>query len=182
MIQDSRRLECFLAKCSAALLVKLLHIFDLIKLRSDVTNIQGESCGPKHGTCVDGVGTHRGKGQRRRKTPAWRRKTTGAAERPAHGPDWTGARGGPDRRRSVRSSGQRESAHACANLRSPYGEGVPPSKAKGDWLSGRAPRSHRGGHWFDPSIAHQVRSHLSAHQDHDRGLSGGLRFRVDSGR
>src|ERR1700677_4943312 len=25
----------------------------------------------------------------------------------------------------------------------------------GDWLSGRAPRSHRGGHWFDPSIAHQ---------------------------
>jgi hypothetical protein len=27
----------------------------------------------------------------------------------------------------------------------------------GDWLSGRAPRSHRGGHWFDPSIAHQYR-------------------------
>jgi hypothetical protein len=27
----------------------------------------------------------------------------------------------------------------------------------GDWLSGRAPRSHRGGHWFDPSIAHQLR-------------------------
>jgi hypothetical protein len=27
----------------------------------------------------------------------------------------------------------------------------------GDWLSGRAPRSHRGGHWFDPSIAHSVR-------------------------
>ncbi len=26
----------------------------------------------------------------------------------------------------------------------------------GDWLSGRAPRSHRGGHWFDPSIAHQL--------------------------
>ena len=26
--------------------------------------------------------------------------------------------------------------------------------AEGDWLSGRAPRSHRGGHWFDPSIAH----------------------------
>ena len=25
---------------------------------------------------------------------------------------------------------------------------------QGDWLSGRAPRSHRGGHWFDPSIAH----------------------------
>ena len=29
------------------------------------------------------------------------------------------------------------------------------SRAAGDWLSGRAPRSHRGGHWFDPSIAHQ---------------------------
>ena len=29
---------------------------------------------------------------------------------------------------------------------------------QGDWLSGRAPRSHRGGHWFDPSIAHQVRA------------------------
>ena len=28
---------------------------------------------------------------------------------------------------------------------------------QGDWLSGRAPRSHRGGHWFDPSIAHQPR-------------------------
>lgn len=27
-------------------------------------------------------------------------------------------------------------------------------EAAGDWLSGRAPRSHRGGHWFDPSIAH----------------------------
>jgi hypothetical protein len=29
------------------------------------------------------------------------------------------------------------------------------SRAMGDWLSGRAPRSHRGGHWFDPSIAHE---------------------------
>ena len=34
----------------------------------------------------------------------------------------------------------------------PGGRIVPP--AAGDWLSGRAPRSHRGGHWFDPSIAH----------------------------
>ena len=31
---------------------------------------------------------------------------------------------------------------------------------QGDWLSGRAPRSHRGGHWFDPSIAHQPRCAL----------------------
>ena len=29
------------------------------------------------------------------------------------------------------------------------------ARGAGDWLSGRAPRSHRGGHWFDPSIAHQ---------------------------
>src|SRR6202042_1665134 len=35
----------------------------------------------------------------------------------------------------------------------------PRSTAAGDWLSGRAPRSHRGGHWFDPSIAHQARSY-----------------------
>ena len=33
----------------------------------------------------------------------------------------------------------------------------PVAPAAGDWLSGRAPRSHRGGHWFDPSIAHDVR-------------------------
>jgi hypothetical protein len=30
--------------------------------------------------------------------------------------------------------------------------------AAGDWLSGRAPRSHRGGHWFDPSIAHRCKT------------------------
>src|SRR3954453_2533877 len=32
----------------------------------------------------------------------------------------------------------------------------------GDWLSGRAPRSHRGGHWFDPSIAHTSSEPVSA--------------------
>ena len=36
--------------------------------------------------------------------------------------------------------------------------------AAGDWLSGRAPRSHRGGHWFDPSIAHQVRGYVGLYQ------------------
>src|SRR3954454_21543669 len=30
--------------------------------------------------------------------------------------------------------------------------------ASGDWLSGRALRSHRRGHWFEPSIAHRTRS------------------------
>src|SRR5580693_3115003 len=34
--------------------------------------------------------------------------------------------------------------------------------ATGDWLSGRAPRSHRGGHWFDPSIAHRRKSRSEA--------------------
>src|SRR3954462_3181206 len=29
--------------------------------------------------------------------------------------------------------------------------------ASGDWLSGRALRSHRRGHWFEPSIAHRSR-------------------------
>src|SRR6516225_6699738 len=37
--------------------------------------------------------------------------------------------------------------------------------ATGDWLSGRAPRSHRGGHWFDPSIAHQVRGYAGPFED-----------------
>src|SRR5579875_3344019 len=32
--------------------------------------------------------------------------------------------------------------------------------AAGDWLSGRAPRSHRGGQWFDPTIAHTVSAAL----------------------
>src|ERR1700730_11061737 len=32
----------------------------------------------------------------------------------------------------------------------------------GDWLSGRAPRSHRGGHWFDPSIAHRCKARSEA--------------------
>jgi hypothetical protein len=39
----------------------------------------------------------------------------------------------------------------CRGGLAPAGSAGP---AAGDWLSGRAPRSHRGGHWFDPSIAH----------------------------
>ena len=35
--------------------------------------------------------------------------------------------------------------------------------AAGDWLSGRAPRSHRGGHWFDPSIAHPAQRPVPDH-------------------
>ena len=45
---------------------------------------------------------------------------------------------------------------ACATLGGARADrSCPP--AAGDWLSGRAPRSHRGGHWFDPSIAHSIR-------------------------
>jgi hypothetical protein len=48
---------------------------------------------------------------------------------------------------------------ACASLFFALNTGIRCAGA-GDWLSGRAPRSHRGGHWFDPSIAHpgQLRS------------------------
>jgi hypothetical protein len=42
---------------------------------------------------------------------------------------------------------------ACASLFFALRIGIRCAGA-GDWLSGRAPRSHRGGHWFDPSIAH----------------------------
>jgi hypothetical protein len=38
----------------------------------------------------------------------------------------------------------------------------------GDWLSGRAPRSHRGGHWFDPSIAHQFTASREQRFDDNR--------------
>ena len=41
----------------------------------------------------------------------------------------------------------------CRGDLAPTGSAGP---VAGDWLSGRAPRSHRGGHWFDPSIAHNV--------------------------
>ncbi len=45
----------------------------------------------------------------------------------------------------------------------------------GDWLSGRALRSHRRGHWFDPSIAHQRNPRSDAHQRGLRHLCVGIR-------
>ena len=61
----------------------------------------------------------------------------------------------------------------CRQDALPYGSAatrLPPGRrprkqsgpAMGDWLSGRAPRSHRGGHWFDPSIAHRCKSRSGA--------------------
>ena len=55
-------------------------------------------------------------------------------------------RGGP-------GGGIRAVRGACASLSFAESAGIRRA-SPGDWLSGRAPRSHRGGHWFDPSIAH----------------------------
>ena len=58
----------------------------------------------------------------------------------------------PARRRHRPRRQPRERAHALVCFSSDGRDtGLPDA---GDWLSGRAPRSHRGGHWFDPSIAH----------------------------
>ncbi len=68
---------------------------------------------------------------------------------------------------------QGDPGRICATLRSlcgtSYLDQISAVSSMGDWLSGRAPRSHRGGHWFDPSIAHQPRSSVS--HDHDRALT-----------
>ena len=53
----------------------------------------------------------------------------------------------------MRYSMEAPGLRAVAGGRWPFRDN--PGPATGDWLSGRAPRSHRGGHWFDPSIAHQ---------------------------
>jgi hypothetical protein len=71
--------------------------------------------------------------------------------------------------RSRRPAARRRSRHLppCATLV------VHP----GDWLSGRALRSHRRGHWFDPSIAHPVQRPVPRvgigllHADHSRHAS-----------
>src|ERR1700761_2630048 len=58
--------------------------------------------------------------------------------------------------------GRGRARRGCATLLARQGRGgtwLPRGpRPAGDWLSGRAPRSHRGGHWFDPSIAHPVHS------------------------
>ncbi len=82
-------------------------------------------------------------------------------ERQTRGPRQRATGGLPARGRPVAlASGHRR--RACARLwgrrrraaRAADHDTVPWYPAEGDWLSGRAPRSHRGGHWFDPSIAH----------------------------
>jgi hypothetical protein len=44
-------------------------------------------------------------------------------------------------------------ASACATV-----SAHDPGRARGDWRSGSALRSHRRGHWFEPSIAHHPAS------------------------
>jgi hypothetical protein len=94
------------------------------------------------------------------------RRRDGAQENPACRPR--------ERRRDGARRGRRGGCVPCAaRMRYPMGApgrgcrgGLTPAgsagPAAGDWLSGRAPRSHRGGHWFDPSIAHRCKSRSEA--------------------
>ena len=63
------------------------------------------------------------------------------------------AAGRQDHGMAAGRTGGDEAGARCATL-IPARHGLS-GRAMGDWLSGRAPRSHRGGHWFDPSIAHE---------------------------
>jgi hypothetical protein len=66
------------------------------------------------------------------------------------------ARAGRSRSRDGRSGpGGDAPEPRCATLIPARNGAAVTGRAMGDWLSGRAPRSHRGGHWFDPSIAHE---------------------------
>jgi hypothetical protein len=72
-------------------------------------------------------------------------------------PDSPGPRLGGRSRRSRRRHTPRGYASLC------WPASVPATRSRvvwgrqGDWRSGSAPRSHRGGRWFEPSIAHQLR-------------------------
>jgi hypothetical protein len=82
---------------------------------------------------------------------AWPAMLPGTGARGLRCPRGTGPRG-----RDIMAAGS-----ACASLFFALSAGIRCAGA-GDWLSGRAPRSHRGGHWFDPSIAHQGRVRMDA--------------------
>ncbi len=85
--------------------------------------------------------------------------------------------------RSVAPQRDRATAHpkmryAVERVPRPACTGAEPYSA-GDWLSGRAPRSHRGGHWFDPSIAHAAQRRVpiteSVSSDFDLGAAARVR-------
>ena len=73
------------------------------------------------------------------------------------GRDSSGAGRGSESWRPRRCHAPRGYASLCWPASVPAGRSRVVWGRQGDWLSGRAPRSHRGGHWFDPSIAHQLR-------------------------
>jgi hypothetical protein len=96
-------------------------------------------------------------------------------------------RTGPRRRASCRgragaaARSWRRARHALVCF-SPLSTGIRCAGA-GDWLSGRAPRSHRGGHWFDPSIAHQkqqVRGSGNKIENEARSFGGHLGGHLDA--
>jgi hypothetical protein len=84
-------------------------------------------------------------------------------------PDWPGAGRTGESWRSRRRHAPRGYASLC------WPASVPATRSRavwgrqGDWRSGSAPRSHRGGRWFEPSIAHQLRTWRKARSD---GLPG----------
>ena len=69
---------------------------------------------------------------------------------------WVGAvLGGSETRAAV--PGGRGYASLCSPASVPAVRSRAVWGRQGDWLSGRALRSHRRGRWFEPSIAHQLR-------------------------
>jgi hypothetical protein len=98
-------------------------------------------------------------------SPPWRRPSAGRWRRPPA--DGAGPRRSLGRRCAASSvpcaAKMRYPVEALRrDCRGPSGPGSSQGPATGDWLSGRAPRSHRGGHWFDPSIAHRCKSRSEA--------------------
>jgi hypothetical protein len=79
MLQDGWRLERFLGEYAAALLAMLLYIIELIKLRSDIADIQDESsrtaARKSGGTGPEPIAVRGGGGGNR---PARLRRTTNA--------------------------------------------------------------------------------------------------------
>ena len=98
--------------------------------------------------------------------------------RPGRRPGRAAATGDPDSPGTGRTgeswpSRRRHAPRGYASLCWPAS--VPATRSRvvwgrqGDWRSGSAPRSHRGGRWFEPSIAHQLRTWRKARSD---GLPG----------
>ncbi len=68
-----------------------------------------------------------------------------------------GAGAGPGNRTPAGAPGPRGYASLCWPASDPAVRSRAVWGRQGDWLSGRALRSHRRGRWFEPSIAHESR-------------------------